>query len=145
VNGRLGPSSPVAPGRAAGPASRSRPQIAAGLLVVATERRHLHFEPWLAWREDRVVPFLARMSAAMREGQTALVARLLRRHLGRGEHRDRVAAWESVLSFDLWHRLVRGHRLSRAAARRVIATCLLAIAGPPPAFGPAIHSRRDPS
>jgi AcrR family transcriptional regulator len=116
---------------------------AASLLVAAIERRHLHFEPWLAWREDRVIPFLATISAGMRDGQAALLARLLKRHLGRGEPRAIVAGWESMLSFDLWHRLVRGHRLPRAAARRILVQCLLAIAGPPPASSRKPRPRRS--
>jgi AcrR family transcriptional regulator len=105
-------------------------RVAAGLLVDAIEQQHLHFEPWLARREDGVVPFLAEMSGDSRDELTALVGRVLKRHLGPGEHREAAAGWESVLSFDFWHRLARGHRLSRPAVRRVIARCLHAIAGP---------------
>jgi len=61
------------------------------------------------------------------------VAGLLKRHLGAGVPREMVAGWESVLSFDLWHRLVRQHGLPRPAARRVLVQCLLAISGPEPA------------
>ena len=99
---------------------------AAELLADAIEQRHLHFEPWLAWREDRVIPFLAKMSGDVRDEMAALIARVLKRHLGPGEHREVVAGWESALSFDFWHRLARGHRLSRPAVRRVIVQCLQA-------------------
>ena len=101
---------------------------AAGLLADAVAERHLHFEPWLAWREDRVIPFLAEMSAASRDELAALIARVLKRHLKPGEHREAVAGWETVLSFDFWYRLTRGHRLSRTAVRRVIMQSLDAIA-----------------
>src|SRR5262245_2566605 len=40
---------------------------AADLLADALAERHLHFEPWLAWREDRLIPFLTEMSATTRE------------------------------------------------------------------------------
>jgi len=117
---------------------------AAELLVAAMEQQHLHFEPWLAWREDGVIPLLAEMSAGIRHGQTALVARLLKRHLGPGARREMVAGWESVLSFDLWHRLVRQHGLPRPAARRVLVQCLLAISGPEPASKSTPRPRRKP-
>lgn len=117
---------------------------AAELLVAAMEQQHLHFEPWLAWREDGVIPLLAEMSAGIRHGQTALVARLLKRHLGPGARREMVAGWESVLSFDLWHRLVRQHGLPRPAARRVLVQCLLAISGPEPASKSTTRPGRKP-
>jgi len=104
---------------------------AARLLVAAMERQHLHFEPWLAWREDRVIPFLAGMSEGIRRHRAALVAQVLERHGGGEGSRERVAAWESILSFDLWHRLVREHGLSRRAARDVLVRCLLASGEPP--------------
>ena len=100
---------------------------AADLLTRAIEERHAYFEPWLAWREDRVIPFLSRMADRRRDELTHLIARIVRQHLGPGEHRETVAGWESTLSFDFWHRLVRGHRLSRPAVRRVIVRCLLAL------------------
>lgn len=101
---------------------------AAQLLIHAIEQRHLHFEPWLAWREDRVIPFLAELSGEVRNELAGLIARILRRHLGAGDHREVAAAWESVLSFDFWYRLVRTHRLSRPAARRLMCQCLQALA-----------------
>jgi AcrR family transcriptional regulator len=101
---------------------------AAQLLTHAIEQRHLHFEPWLAWREDRVIPFLAELSGEVRNELAGLITRILRRHLGAGDHREVVAAWECVLSFDFWHRLVRTHRLSRPAARRLMCQSLRALA-----------------
>jgi len=105
-------------------------RAAAEMLAAAMDARHHHFEPWLAWREDRVIPFLAELSGARRDQFAALIARVLRRHLRPGDHRDAVAAWESTLSFDFWHRLTRGHRLSRPRARGVIVRALLAIVPP---------------
>ena len=103
---------------------------AAEMLAAAMDARHHHFEPWLAWREDRVIPFLAELSGARRDQFAALIARVLRRHLGPGDHREAVAAWESTLSFDFWHRLTRGHRLSRSRVRRIVVRSLLAIVPP---------------
>lgn len=117
---------------------------AAELLVAAMEQQHLHFEPWLAWREDRVIPFLAEMAVGIRQSHASLVAKLLAHHLGPGERREMVAGWESVLSFDFWHRLVRGHQLPRHAARRVLVQCLLAVVGPTPASPPTQVPRRKP-
>jgi AcrR family transcriptional regulator len=117
---------------------------AAELLVTAMEQQHLHFEPWLAKREDGVIAFLAELSAGMRQERTALVARLLEQYLGRAERREMIAGWESVLSFDLWHRLIRGHRLPRAAAKRVLVQCLLAMAGADPGPVSITRPRRRP-
>ena len=105
-------------------------RAAAELLAHAMEQRHRHFEPWLSWREDRVIAFLAQMSAGARQDLARLIARVLKRHLGPGEHRDTVAGWETVLAFDFWHRLTRDHQLPRAAAHRVIVQCLLALTEP---------------
>ncbi len=103
-------------------------QSAAELLTGAIEERHAYFEPWLAWREDRVIPFLARIADRRRDELTQFIGRIVRRHLGPGDHREVVAGWESALSFDFWHRLARGHRLSRPAVRRAIVRCLNALA-----------------
>ena len=117
---------------------------AAALLVDAVMERHIHFEPWLAWREDRVIPFLAEMSDATREQLAALITRVLKRHLGPGDHRETVAGWESVLAFDFWYRLLRSHRLSRPAVRRVIVQSLIAIARAQDSSHPKASSRRKP-
>lgn len=103
-------------------------RAAAESLVDAIEQLHLYFEPWLAWREDRVIPFLAELAAHRRDDLAALITRVLNRHLGPGAHREIVCGWESVLSFDFWHRLARGHRLSRPAVRRVMLQSMEAIA-----------------
>ena len=95
-------------------------RAAAEQLVDAMEQQHLHYEPWLSWREDRAIPFLADLAAHVRESSAALIARVVRQHRGPGAHRETVSAWETALSFDAWHRLARGHGLSRAAVRRTI-------------------------
>jgi AcrR family transcriptional regulator len=117
---------------------------AAELLVAAMEQQHLHFEPWFTWREDRVLPFLAEMNEGFRKMQSTFVAKLLANHLGKGVRREMVAGWESVLSFDLWHRLVRSHGLPRPAARRVLVQCLLAVIEPTSAISSTTGSRRKP-
>jgi AcrR family transcriptional regulator len=116
---------------------------AAELLVRGIEKQHLHFEPWLAWREDRVVPILAEFSGHARRDLSALIARVLRRHLGPGEHREAVALWESVLSFDFWHRLARVHGLSLPAVRRATVRSLQALAAPQYATETKRISRRN--
>lgn len=104
---------------------------AARLLVAAMAQQHLHFEPWLLWREDRVVPFLTQMLAAIRRAHTELVTEVLKAHGVRHGLREAVAMWESTLAFDFWHRLVRGHKLPQRAVRRVLIQSLLAVAEPP--------------
>ena len=117
---------------------------AAKLLVSAMEKQHLHFEPWSAWREDRQIPFLTEMVACIRQARAGLVAELLAYHGVRGGHRESVAAWESILSFDFWHRLVREHQLPRQAAQRILVQCLLAVIGPTPASPSTPRPRRKP-
>jgi AcrR family transcriptional regulator len=94
-------------------------------------------EPWLSWREDRVIPFLATLAGHVRDELASLVGRVLRQHCGPGAHRESIAAWETALSFDAWHRLARGHRLSRPAVRRAILQCLRATAPPQASKNPS--------
>jgi len=103
------------------------------LLVTAREQQHLHSELRLAWREDRVVPFLAEMPEGSRNMRSGFVAKLLAQHLGKEVRREMVAGWKSILFFDLWHRLVRSHGLPRPAARRAPVPSLLAAVEPTPA------------
>ena len=110
---------------------------AAQRLVDAMEQQHLHFEPWLSWREDRVIPFLATLAGHVRDELASLVGRVLRQHCGPGAHRESIAAWETALSFDAWHCLARGHRLSRPAVRRAIHQCLRATAPPQASKNPS--------
>lgn len=98
-------------------------------LATAIDEQHRHFEPWLTWRQERLVPFLAVLSARGREQRTRFIAQLLRKHLGAGDHREAAALCETVLSFDFWHRLVREHGLSRPAVHRAILRCLAASIG----------------
>jgi len=105
------------------------PELSAaiGLLVAEMEKQHLYYEPWLCRRMDSYIPFLADMADDIRQQQTELVALVLRQFLGSGRRTKIAAGCESMLSFDLWHRLVRGHRLSLSAARGVLIKSLLAI------------------
>lgn len=105
------------------------------------EHQHLHFEPWFTWREDRVIPFLAELSEGFRKMQYTFLEKLLTQHLGKGVHREMVAGWESILSFDLWQRLVRSHGLPMPVVRRVLLQSLLVVIEPTPAF-PSTGSRR---
>jgi AcrR family transcriptional regulator len=80
---------------------------AAELLVEAMDRSHLHFEPWLVWGESRLIPALAELRARNREELAAFIAQVLRAHLPQADVREAAATWESLLSFELWHRLAR--------------------------------------
>lgn len=104
---------------------------AADRLIVALDRLHAYYEPWVSWRQETVVPFLAELAATRRAQLTSMLARLLSQH-----RPDRQAAcapvWESVLSFDLWQRLVRQHELPRARVRKVLKNLLMAAVGPGP-------------
>ncbi len=103
---------------------------AAEALVVATDAIHAHFEPWKAWREHRMIPSLGDLANRQRQQLTGFLAQVLACQLGAGEHHELAAVWESLLAFDLWHRLAREHKLPRAAVRRSLIHLLLAAAGP---------------
>lgn len=113
----------------------SCPSLAAAVerLVDTMLRLHAYYEPWVVWREYERVPALAELAASTREHVTALCAAVLQRHEVTGDRRELAAVWESLLDFELWHRLVRLHKLSRAAARRRLIHLLLAAVGPQPA------------
>ena len=96
----------------------------------------------MAWHEQRLIPLLAEMGEARRKQRTTLIAQLLSRHVGSGDHRELAAAWESLIHFDLWHRLLRQHKLSRAAVRALLVHLLLAVAGPQPAAATTPRPRR---
>lgn len=106
---------------------------AATTLVEAKDRLNAHFEPWMSWREQDRIPVLVENAERQRQQLTELCAALLQRHIGPGKHDKAAVAWESLLGFDLWHRLVRTHGLSRAAVRAMLIQLLLAVAGPQPA------------
>jgi AcrR family transcriptional regulator len=96
-------------------------------LVAAADKSNAYFEPWMAWHEGRLVPFLAEFGEGSRKRQVALIIELLSRHLEAGEQREVPAAWESLIHFDLWHRMVREHKLPRAAVRALLVNLLLAV------------------
>jgi AcrR family transcriptional regulator len=125
----------------------SAPELstAIGLLVSEMEKQHLYFEPWLSRRMDSYIPFLAEMSDHIRQQQTELVKLVLRQFSGTGRRTTVVAGCESMLSFDLWHRLVRGHRLSLSAARGVLVKSMLAIIElqPVPGSNPKQRSKKS--
>ncbi|NPC55170.1 TetR/AcrR family transcriptional regulator [Caenimonas soli] len=98
-------------------------------LVDAMDQLNAYFEPWLVWRDHGRNQFLAELGAQRRQQLTGLCAAILARHGLTGG----AALWESLLHFELWHRLVRGHQLPRAEVRRSLHQLLLAVAGPLPA------------
>lgn len=105
-------------------------------LVDAMDQLNAYFEPWLVWRDHGRNQFLAELSADRRRQLTELCAAVLARHSPGDAAADTAALWESLLHFELWHRLVREHKLSRADARRSLHQLLLAVTGPPPATLP---------
>jgi AcrR family transcriptional regulator len=116
---------------------------AAQLLVEAMDRIHAHYEPWQVWHEHRLVPALGALAETRRRDATALIQQLLARHLGAAGTPGLAAVWESLLHFDLWHRLTRQHRLARSVVRRTLVHLLLAAGGPRPATpSPGPTSRR---
>jgi AcrR family transcriptional regulator len=118
---------------------------AAARLVDAMDRLHAHFEQWRVWREENRIPVLAERSAEHRRHFIELSVALMARHGVAGPHRELAAVWESLLDFELWHRLVRVHRLPRATVRAQLLSLLLAVTGPQPAPVPMRPTRRKPS
>ena len=118
-------------------------RAAATTLVVAMDTLHAYFEPWVAWRQERVIPFLAELRSTHRERLTALLVQLLSRHR-KGRQPAHAAAWESLLSFDLWQRLVRQHGLPRARVRALLIDLLLSALGPESATSSPPGPRRRP-
>ncbi len=114
---------------------------AAEILVAAVDKRHAYFEPWVSWRQETVTPFLVEMSASHRDQLTALMAQLLTRHR-KGTQTAHAAAWESLLSFDLWQRLTRQHALPRRQVRALLTDLLMAALGPAPSTTPKPGPRR---
>lgn len=115
---------------------------AAAALVQASDALNAYFEPWVSWREEALVPVLAELNAATRAQQVALITAVLRQHLGEGDHKERAAVWETLLSFEVWHRLVRAHKRSRSFARDALCDLLLAVTGPRPAASPSPRPNR---
>lgn len=104
---------------------------AALALVKATVRLHEHFEPWLVWREQRAIPALSAHHERLRAANTAAIEQVLRHHLDAPAAARVAPLWESLLHFELWHRLVRQHGVAPALARRMLVLWLLAAAGVP--------------
>lgn len=102
---------------------------AAQLLVQAMDRLNAYFEPWLVWREHERIPVLREINAAQRRQLTGLCAAVLARH-GAPDARQVAATWETLLHFELWHSLVRHHKLPRTAVRATQLHLLLAVTGP---------------
>lgn len=102
---------------------------AADRLIAAVDGLHAYFEPWVSWRQETIVPFLADLSTTRRAQLTSLIAQLLSQHC---PERQTVyaAVWESILAFDFWQRLVRQHRLPRARVRVILKDLLMAALGP---------------
>lgn len=105
-------------------------------LVEAMDRLNAYFEPWLVWCDHGRNAFLAELAAGRRRQLTGLCAAILARHGSNDAVAAQAALWESLLHFELWHRLVRGHELARTEVRRTLHQLLLAVAGPLPAAPP---------
>ena len=114
-------------------------------LAAAFEQQHRYYEPWSAQRMEGYVPFLAKMFDQVRMRQTGLIDEILQYFLGRGRRRKAVAACETLLSFDCWHRLVRAHGLASSQARQVIVQGLLVIVEAEAASPSANITRRKSS
>lgn len=116
---------------------------AAVKLVIAMDRLHAYFEPWVSWRADTAIPFLAQLRATNRDGLLVFLRRLFSLHR-KGSQAACAAAWESLLSFDLWQRLVRQHALPRTRVRALLTDLLLSALGPEPATSLRSGPRRRP-
>lgn len=104
---------------------------AAETLVAAVDGLHAYSEPWVSWRQETVVPFLAELMATRRAQLTALMLQLLTQYRG-GSQIVHAAVWEAILSFDFWQRLVRQHGLPRVRVRATLTDLLMAALGPEP-------------
>jgi AcrR family transcriptional regulator len=107
-------------------------QAAAATLVISMDALHAYFQPWLSWRAEGAIPFVAELRINNRDRLTKVLVQLLSRRR-KGAPAACAAAWESILSSDLWERLVRQHALPRAGVRALLIDLLLAALGPEPA------------
>lgn len=98
-------------------------------LVKAADRLNAFFEPWLVWREEERIPLLGQLAAEQRQQLTGFIESLLAQHDVDQAH-TLAPAWDAVLHFEFWHRLVRQHKLSRPATREIQQQLLLAVSGP---------------
>ena len=97
------------------------------MLVEAMEQQHRYYEPWLVWRMEGYVIFVAEMTVQIRHHQSDLIEQILSHFLGPARRKTVIAGCETILNFDAWHRLVRGHQLARKDARKILAQSLLSI------------------
>jgi hypothetical protein len=97
------------------------------ILVESMEVQHLYYEPWSARRMEGYISFLAEMSDQVRRQQAEIVATVLAHYLGPGKRQRMIAGCETVLSFDFWHRLARGHGLPLAEVRQTTRAAFLSI------------------
>lgn len=104
---------------------------AADRLIAAMDGLHAYFEPWMSWRQETIVPFLAELAGTHRAQLMGLMVQLLSQHRA-GEQTVCAAVWESILSFDFWQRLLRQHGLPRARVRTILKDLLMAALGPGP-------------
>ena len=105
---------------------------AAAVLVEACDALNAHYEPWTGWREQLHLPLLQRQDEERRARLLDICRLLLERHRAPGTHAQIAAVWEAVLHFDFWQRLLRDHKLSRAATRACQLNLMLAAVGPQP-------------
>jgi AcrR family transcriptional regulator len=120
-------------------------RTAAQALVDAADRRHAHFEPWMSWREQNRIAVLAEAAAGWRQRMVELCEAVLARHGVEDPRHELAAVWESLLDFELWHRLVRGHGLPRANVRAQLLSIVLAVTGPQPtSHSPGPNTRSSP-
>jgi len=105
---------------------------AAAVLVEACDALNAHYEPWTGWREQLHLPLLQRQDEERRGRLLDICRLLLERHRAPGTHAQIAAVWEAVLHFDFWQRLLRDHKLSRAATRACQLNLMLAAVGPQP-------------
>ena len=96
-------------------------------LVEAMEEQHLYYEPWLSRRMEGYVTFVAEMVVRVRTQQTELIEQILSHFMGSAKRKTTIAGCETILNFDTWHRLVRGHQLARKDARRILIQSLFSI------------------
>jgi AcrR family transcriptional regulator len=111
-------------------------------LVDAMLNLHAHFEPWTVWREHSRIPALAQLYASNRQRTTQLCTAVLDRHAVAGDRRELAAVMESLLHFEVWHRLTRVHKLTRAAVRRRLIELLMAALGQQPTVSTSRPSQR---
>ena len=97
------------------------------LLVAAMEEQHLYYEPWLSRRMEGYVTFVAEMTIRVRIQQSDLIEQILSHFMGPAKRKTTIAGCETILNFDTWHRLVRGHQLARKDARRILIQSLFSI------------------